>query len=124
MKMSDYPIKRRNGFSGINGPKWKESLSYPYVAYLKAQDDYVQAIIQPLRKLHTSFFGKTDINILDELAKKADGKLTVFEEAIRIYVDSPPDAGQPPRNGQSGALSPANHLVQIVQRRTGGPGQV
>ena len=95
-----------------------------FVAYLKAQDDYVQAMIKPLRKLHTRFFGKTDISVLDELAKKADDKLTALEEAVRIYVDSPPGAGQPSQNGQPGALSPVSRLVQIVQRRPGGPGQV
>ncbi len=95
-----------------------------FVAYLKAQDDYVQAMIKPMRKFHTSFFGKTDISVLDELAEKADDKLTALEEAISIYVDSSPGAGQPSRNGQPSALSPASRLVQIVQRRPGGPGQV
>ncbi len=90
---------------------------------LKAQDDYVQAMIKPMRKFHTSFFGKTDISVLDELAEKADDKLTALEEAVRIYVDSAPGAGQPSQNGQLGALSPASRLVQIVQRRPGGPGQ-
>ena len=95
-----------------------------YVAYLKAQDDYAQAILQPLRKLHTRFFGKNDISVLDDLAKKVDDKLTALEEAIRIYVDSSPNAGQPPRNGQLSTLSPASRLIQIVQRRLGGPSQV
>jgi len=95
-----------------------------FVAYLKAQDEYVQAMIKPLRKLHTRFFGKTDIGVLDELAEKANDKLTALEEAVRIYVDSAPGAGQPSQNGQLGALSPASRLVQIVQRRPGGPGQV
>jgi hypothetical protein len=94
-----------------------------YVAYLKAQDEYVQAMIQPLRKLHTRFFGKADISVLDELAKKADDKLTALEEAVRIYVDLPLGAGQPSQNGQSGTSSPARWISQIVQRRPGGPGQ-
>jgi len=87
-----------------------------YVAYLKAQEDYVQAIIQPLRKLHTRFFGKADISVLDELAKKADDKLTALEEAVRIYVESPPDAGQPSRNGQPGTSLAVRWMSQIVQR--------
>ena len=95
-----------------------------YVAYLKAQDDYVQAILQPLRKLHTRIFGKNDISVLDELEKKANDKLTALEEAIRIYVDTPPGVGQPPQNGQLSTLSPASRLVQIVQRRLGPPSQV
>lgn len=58
-------------------------------AYYMAQDEYVQAMLQPLRKVHTSFFGKTDIQLLDGLAEKANEKLTALEEAIRLYVDSP-----------------------------------
>jgi hypothetical protein len=98
-----------------------------FVAYLKAQDDYVQAMIQPLRKVHTRFFGKTDISVLDELAKKRDDKLTALEEAIRIYVDSLPDTGQPSQKGKSGTSLPARWLSQIAQRwrESGtGPGQV
>ena len=60
-----------------------------FIAYLKAQDDYVQAIIKPMSKVHTRPFNKADISTLDELAKKANDKLTVLEEAIRTFVDSP-----------------------------------
>ncbi len=98
-----------------------------FVAYLKAQDEYVQAMIKPLRKLHTRLFGKTDSSVLDELAKKKDEKLTALEEAVRLYIDSPPEAGQPSQNGQLGTSSSARRLVQIVQRwrKSGaGSGQV
>ncbi len=59
------------------------------IEYWTDQNEYVQAMLQPLRKVHTRFFGKTDIKILDEFAKKADEKLTALEEAIRLYLDSP-----------------------------------
>ncbi len=59
------------------------------IVYWTAQDEYVQAMLQPLRKVHTRFFGKTDTKVLDELAKKGDEKLTALEEAIRLYVNSP-----------------------------------
>ncbi len=59
------------------------------LAYLKAQDDYVQAIIKPMSKFHTRSFSKADISTLDELAEKANDKLTALEEAIRTFVDSP-----------------------------------
>lgn len=95
-----------------------------YIAYLKTQNEYVQAMLQPLRKVQTRFFGKTDRSILDELAKKGDEKLTALEEAVRLYVESPPDTDQPSQKRLPGALSPASRLVQIVQRRPGGPGQV
>ena len=87
-----------------------------YVAYLKAQDEYVQAMLHPLRKVHTRFFGKADISVLDELAKKANDKLTALEEAVRVYVDSPPDAGQPVRNGRLGTSLSARWMSQVVQR--------
>jgi len=54
--------------------------------------------------------------VLDELAKKADDKLTALEEAVRIYVESPPDAGQPSRNGQPGTSLAVRWMSQIVQR--------
>ena len=57
------------------------------VECLKAKDEYVQAMLHPLRKVHTHFFGKTDAKVLDELAKRGDDKLTVLEEAIRLYVN-------------------------------------
>lgn len=85
-----------------------------WVAYLKAQGEYVQAILQPLRKVHTRFFGKTDRSVLDELAKKAESKLTALEEAVRLYVDSLPDAGQPSRNGQPDTSSPARGMSHLV----------
>ncbi len=59
------------------------------IAYWTAQDEYIQAMLQPLRKVLTRFFGKTDTKVLDELAKKGDEKLTALEEAIRLYVNSP-----------------------------------
>jgi nucleoside phosphorylase len=60
-----------------------------FIEYFRAQDEYIQAMLQPLRKVHTRFFGKTDTKVLDELAKKGDEKLTALEEAIRLYVNSP-----------------------------------
>ena len=56
------------------------------VECLKAKQEYVQAILLPLSKFHTRFFGKTDIKVLDELSKRADDKLTALEEAIRVYI--------------------------------------
>jgi hypothetical protein len=55
--------------------------------YWAAQDEYLQAMLQPLRKVHTRFFGKTERKVLDELARKGDEKLTALEEAVRLYVD-------------------------------------
>jgi len=60
-----------------------------FIEYFRAQDEYIQAMLQPLRKVHTRFFGKTDTKVLGELAKKGDEKLTALEEAIRLYVNSP-----------------------------------
>lgn len=57
------------------------------VECLKAKDEYVQAMLQPLRKFHTRIFGKTDAKVLDELAKRGDDKLTALEEAIRVYIN-------------------------------------
>lgn len=59
-----------------------------FLGYLKAQNDYVQAIIKPISKFPTWYFNKADISTLDELAGKANDKLTVLEDAIRIFVDS------------------------------------
>jgi len=98
-----------------------------FTAYLEAQRDYTQAITRPLRTFPRYFFAKADTSTLDELAKKADEKLTALEEAVRLYVNAFPDTGQPSQNGQPGALSPSRHLVQIVQRwrKSGaGSGQV
>jgi hypothetical protein len=60
-----------------------------FVAYLKAQDDYVQAIIKPMSKFPTWYFNKADTSILDELAIKANDKLSSLEEEIRIFVNLP-----------------------------------
>lgn len=54
---------------------------------LRAKDAYVQAILQPLSKVQTHFFGKADIKVLDELARISDDKLTALEEAIRLYIN-------------------------------------
>ncbi len=97
------------------------------IAYWTAQDEYVQAMLQPLRKVQTRFFGKTDRSVLDELAKKGDEKLTALEEAVRLYVESPPDTDQPSQKRQLGALLKAHRLVQIAQRwrkRGTGSGQM
>ncbi|HEY4036235.1 MAG TPA: toll/interleukin-1 receptor domain-containing protein [Ktedonobacteraceae bacterium] len=64
-----------------------KKVSDALLEYLKAKDEYVQAMLQPLRKVHTNLFGKTDIRVLDELAKIGDDKLTALEEAIRLYVN-------------------------------------
>jgi hypothetical protein len=90
------------------------------IAYLMAQDEYLQAMLQPLRKVQTRYFGKTDKCILDELAKKGDEKLTALEEAVRLYVESSPDTDQPSQRRLSGALLKARHLVQIAQHRQKG----
>lgn len=87
-----------------------------FIAYWAAQDEYVQAMLQPLRKVQTRFFGKTDRIVLDELAKKGDEKLIALEEAVRLYVESPPDTDQPSQKRQPGALLKAHRLVQIAQR--------
>ena len=58
------------------------------VEYLTAQNEYIQVILQPLRKIYTRFFGKTGKKIVDRLAKRADEKLTALEDAIRLYLDS------------------------------------
>lgn len=92
-----------------------------YLAYLKAQDEYVQAMLQPLRKVQTRFFGKTDISTLDGLAKKANDTLTALEETIRVYVDSPPDASQPSRIRWPGTSLSIRWMNRLVQRsRRGG----
>ncbi len=58
-----------------------------FVAYVKAQDGYIQAIMKPMSKFPDRHFNKTDIGTLDELAKKANEKLTALEEAIRIFIE-------------------------------------
>lgn len=60
-----------------------------YLAYLKAQGEYIQAIIKPMNKFYTRPFNKANISTLDELSQKANDKLTALEEAIRIFVGSP-----------------------------------
>jgi len=60
-----------------------------FVAYLKAQDDYVQAVIKPMSKFPTWYFNKADISTLDELAEKTNEKLSALEEAIRLFVNLP-----------------------------------
>lgn len=59
------------------------------LVYMKAQDDYIHAIIKPISKFPTWFFKKADISTLDGLAEKANVKLTSLEEAIRLFLDSP-----------------------------------
>jgi hypothetical protein len=66
------------------GQKVKDAL----IAYLNAQNDYVQAICKPMSTFPDRHFKKTDTATLDGLAEKANDKLTALEEAIRIFLDS------------------------------------
>jgi hypothetical protein len=93
----------------LAGQKVMDSL----MAYFKAQDEYLQAILRPLRKVQTRFFGKTDSHVLDELAKKGDEKLTVLEEAIRLYIESPSDTGQLSQKRQPDPLLKARRLIKM-----------
>ncbi|HET8910058.1 MAG TPA: hypothetical protein VFN23_01255 [Ktedonobacteraceae bacterium] len=87
-----------------------------YLAYLNAQNEYVQAILKPMRNFHTRFFGKTDMSLLDELKLKADSKQAALEEAIRVYVDSPPNVGQAFQNRELATFLPTRLISQITYR--------
>lgn len=66
-----------------------------FVAYLKAQETYIQAITAPMRIFPNYFFVKADTQMLDGLAKQADEQFIALEDALRFYVNTPQDSEQP-----------------------------
>lgn len=59
-----------------------------FVAYMQAQDRYVQELLKPMRNPLTRPFGKTNIAVLDALVKQTDEQLTVLEKVAQDFIQS------------------------------------
>jgi len=59
-----------------------------FVAYMQAQNRYIQEIMKPMKRPLTFPFGKTDIAVLDALSKKADEQLSVLEKVVQDFIQS------------------------------------
>src|SRR5581483_7312316 len=81
-----------------------------FTTFLQTQANYFQIMAESMG-LQTLFLGKADMHVLDEFASKMDEELTALEEAIRLYVDSPSDVGQPVAGAEQVDLIKAKRTI-------------